>query len=146
MIKKILVTTDFSDLSTEVISQAADIAQAFKAAVFVMHVIPPTPVYSGSEISPPVILDYSAEEWHREQHDLDAIVEFLTKKGIESSNVLVSGPVASTIYDKAIQLDVDLVIVGAHSHGFLYRAFIGSVSEGLLKDPPCPILVIPGSS
>jgi len=144
MIKKLLVTTDFSDLSTEVIAQAADIAQAFKAEVFVMYVIPPAPVYSGSEISPPVILDYSAEEWHREQHDLDSIVDFLKKKGINASNVLVSGPIASTIYDKAIQLKVDLVVVGAHSHGFLYRAFIGSVSEGLLKDPPCPIMVIPG--
>ena len=146
MIKKILVTTDFSDLSTEVIAQAADIALSFKAKVFVMHVIPPTPVYSRSEISPPVILDYSADEWHREQHDLDAIVDFLKKKGIDASNVLLSGPIASTIYDKAIHLNVDLVIVGAHSHGFLYRAFIGSVSEGLLKDPPCPIMVIPGSS
>lgn len=146
MINKILVTTDFSDLSTEVIGQTSDIARACNAEVFVMHVIPPTPVYSGSEISPPVILDYSPEEWHREQHDLDAIVEFLIKQGIRSSSILVSGPIASTIYDKAIEFDADLVIVGAHSHGFLYRAFIGSVSEGLLKDPPCPILVIPGSS
>lgn len=146
MIKKILVTTDFSDLSTEVIAQAADLALDCKAKIFVMHVIPPTPVYSGSEISPPVILDYSAEEWHREQHDLDAIVDFLKNKGIDASNVLVSGPIASTIYDKAVQLEADLVVVGAHSHGFLYRAFIGSVSEGLLKDPPCPIMVIPGSS
>ncbi len=145
MIKKILVTTDFSDLSTDITSQAADLARVYKAEVFVVHVIPPTPVYSGSEISPPVILDYSAEEWHREQRDLDAIVDFLIKKGIKASNVLVSGPIATTIYDKAVQLDVDLIIVGAHSHGFLYRAFIGSVSEELLKDPPCPIMVIPGN-
>jgi nucleotide-binding universal stress UspA family protein len=146
MIKKILVTTDFSDLSTDITSQAADLARVYKAEVFVVHVIPPSPVYSGSEISPPVILDYSAEEWHREQRDLDAIVDFLVKKGINASNILVSGPIASTIYDKAIQLDVDLIIVGAHSHGFLYRAFIGSVSEELLKDPPCPIMVIPGNT
>ena len=146
MIKKLLVTTDFSDLSTEVISQAADIALACKSEVFVLHVIPPTPVYSGSEISPPVIMDYTPEEWHREQRDLDAIVDFLKNKGIAASNVLVSGPIASTIYDKAIQLNADLVVVGAHSHGFLYRAFIGSVSEGLLKEPPCPIMVIPGNN
>lgn len=146
MIKKILVTTDFSDLSTDITSQAADLARVYKAEVFVVHVIPPSPVYSGSEISPPVILDYAAEEWHREQRDLDAIVDFLVKKGINASNILVSGPIASTIYDKAIQLDVDLIIVGAHSHGFLYRAFIGSVSEELLKDPPCPIMVIPGNT
>ena len=145
MIKKILVTTDFSDLSTEIAAQAAELAQICNATVFVMHVIPPTPVFSGSEISPPVIMDYSAEEWQREQHDLDAIVDFFVKKGINASNVLVSGPIVSTICDKAIQLDVDLIIVGAHSHGFLYRAFIGSVSEEILKDPPCPILVIPGN-
>ena len=145
MIKKILVTTDFSDLSTDLIAQAAELAQACKAEIFVMHVIPPAPVYSGSEISPPVMLDYSAEEWLREQRDLDALVNFLKEKGISASNILVSGPIASTIYEKALQLDVDLIVVGAHSHGFLYRAFIGSVSEELLKDPPCSIMVIPGS-
>lgn len=145
MIKKILVTTDFSDLSTEVTTQAAELAHICKAAVFVMHVVPLTQVFSGSEISPPIIMDYSAEEWQREQHDLDAIVNFFAKKGINATNVLVSGPIVSTIFTKAKQLDVDLIVVGAHSHGFLYRAFIGSVSEEILKNPPCPILVIPAS-
>jgi len=144
MIQKILVTVDFSDLSTEVVEQAADIALAFKADVYIIHVIPPTPVYSGSEISPPVILDYSAEEWRSEQHDLDTMAGFMKQKGIRAETVLLSGPITEVILNKAVELKIDLITVGAHSHGFLYRAFIGSVSEDLLKRAPCPVLVIPG--
>jgi nucleotide-binding universal stress UspA family protein len=145
MINKILVTVDFSDLSTEVVGQAADLALAFKAEVYIMHVIPPTPVYGGSEISPPVIMDYSAEEWHSEQNDLDAMADFMKQKGIKAETVLMSGPITDVVLNKALELKIDLITVGAHSHGFLYRAFIGSVSEGLLKRAPCPVLVIPGN-
>jgi nucleotide-binding universal stress UspA family protein len=144
MIKKILVTVDFSDLSTEVVGQAADIAIAFKADVTIIHVIPPTPVYSGSEINPPVIMDYTPEEWRSEQHDLDTMADFMKQKGIKAETVLLGGSITEVIISKAIELNIDLIIVGAHSHGFLYRAFIGSVSEGLLKHAPCPVMVIPG--
>jgi nucleotide-binding universal stress UspA family protein len=144
MIKKILVTVDFSDLSTEVVGHAADLALAFKAEVYVMHVIPPTPVYSGSEISPPVIMDYTAEEWRSEQHDLDTMADFMKQKGIKAEPVLLSGLITEVVLNKATELKTDLIVVGAHSHGFLYRAFIGSVSEDLLKRAPCPVLVIPG--
>jgi nucleotide-binding universal stress UspA family protein len=144
MINKILVTVDFSDLSTEVVGQAADLALAFKAEVYVMHVIPPMPVYSGSEISPPVIMDYTTEEWRSEQHDLETMADFLKQKGIKADTILISGPITEVVLNKATELKTDLIIVGAHNHGFLYRAFIGSVSEDLLKRASCPILVIPG--
>jgi nucleotide-binding universal stress UspA family protein len=144
MIKKILVTVDFSDLSTVVVERAADIAIAFKAEVSVIHVIPPTPVYSGSEISPPAIVDYTAEDWRSEQHDLDTMADFMKQKGIKAETMLLSGPITDVVLKKATELNTDLIVVGAHSHGFLYRAFIGSVSEGLLKRSQCPVLVIPG--
>jgi len=144
MIKKILVTVDFSDLSTEIVEQVANLALAFKSEVFIIHVVPPTPVYSGSEISPPVIIDYSAEEWRSEQHDLETMANYMKQKGIRAESILINGPITEVILNKAIELNIDLIAVGAHSHGFLYRAFIGSVSEGLLKRAPCPILVVPG--
>lgn len=67
----------------------------------------------------------------------------LQQKGIEASWELLQGAIADTIVEKAAEIKADLIIVGAHSHGFLYRAFIGSVSTGVLKHAPCPVLVIP---
>jgi nucleotide-binding universal stress UspA family protein len=145
MIQKILVTVDFSDLSTAVAGRAADLALAFKSEVYIIHIIPPTPIYSGSEISPPVIMDYTLEEWRTEQRDLDSMADYMKQKGIKAETILLSGPISEIILSKAMELNIDLIIVGAHSHGFLYRAFIGSVSEDLLKRAPCPIMVIPGS-
>lgn len=39
---------------------------------------------------------------------------------------------------------VDLVVVGAHGHGFLHRALIGSVAGRLARRASCSVLVVPG--
>ena len=52
-------------------------------------------------------------------------------------------PVADTIMGKAALLNAGMIIIGAHHHGFIYRAFIGSVSSELIKNPPCPVLIVP---
>ena len=55
----------------------------------------------------------------------------------------ITTPELEAFIERSSGLDFRAVF---HSHGFLYRAFIGSVSEELLKDPPCPIMVIPGNT
>ncbi|WP_367328787.1 universal stress protein, partial [Lentimicrobium sp.] len=42
--KKILVPVDFSDLSTDVIDKAGEIAKAFGSEVYILHVSLPGPV------------------------------------------------------------------------------------------------------
>jgi nucleotide-binding universal stress UspA family protein len=41
------------------------------------------------------------------------------------------------------KLDADLVIMGSHGHGAIYRTLLGSVSEGVLHDAACPVLIVP---
>ncbi|MBK7215443.1 MAG: universal stress protein [Bacteroidales bacterium] len=44
---------------------------------------------------------------------------------------------------KSVEWKADLVVMGAHSHGFVYRAFIGSISSGVLKLSKCLDLILP---
>ena len=43
----------------------------------------------------------------------------------------------------ADKLDIDLVVMGSHGHGGLYKAFVGSVSEQLLHESEVPVLIVP---
>ena len=140
---KILVAVDLSDLATVAVDHAASFAMAFKSHVHILHVAVPVPAYIGNEIVQPVIPADNEEEANRIRKDLSAIVDHLHKRGVEADYELAKGPVIETIVEKAATYNADLIVMGAHNHGFLYRAVIGSVSTGVLKHSPCPVMIIP---
>jgi len=43
----------------------------------------------------------------------------------------------------ARKVEADLLVVGSHGKGPMKRLFLGSVSEGVLRRAPCPVLVVP---
>lgn len=141
--EKIIVAVDLSDIASVAVDYAASFALAFKSHVHILHVEVPVPAYIGNEIVQPVIPSVSEEELNRIRKDLSAIVDHLHQRGVKADFELVKGPVIETIIEKAAKYKADLIIMGAHNHGFLYRAFIGTVSTGVLKHSPCPVLIIP---
>lgn len=52
------------------------------------------------------------------------------------------GDPAAEIVRAASEEDVDLVVVGARGLGTVKRLLLGSVSERLLRQAPCPVLVV----
>jgi nucleotide-binding universal stress UspA family protein len=141
---KILVAVDLSDLATVAIDYAVSLAKAFKSQIRILHVIAPVPSYIGNEIITPVMPVDNKEETNRMTQELLAMTDYVKKNGVEADFELSTGPVIETIIEKADNYNADLIILGAHSHGFLYRAFIGSVCIGIVKHSHCPVLVIPG--
>lgn len=53
---------------------------------------------------------------------------------------------APAILEVAAEGDYDLILMGAHGHGRLRRALLGSVSEGVLRDAKIPVMFLRGSS
>ena len=141
---KILVAVDLSDLANVALDFAASQAKAFKSQIRVLHVVAPIPSYIGNEIAPPVVPAENKEEIERMKQDLSAMAEYLQKQGIEAHYQLVHGPVIETILENAGSYNAELIVMGAHSHGFLYRAFMGSVCSGVVKHSHVPVLIIPG--
>ena len=142
--EKILVSVDFSDLATVAIDYAASLAKAFKSQIRILHVVAQVPSYVGNEIMPPVFPTENKEEIERMSQELTAMAEYLIKLGIEAHYELAHGPVIETILENAGSYNAELIILGAHNHGFLYRAFMGSVCTGVVKHSHIPVLIIPG--
>jgi nucleotide-binding universal stress UspA family protein len=56
--------------------------------------------------------------------------------------VLASGNPETILRDAAQTLD--LLVIGASRHGPVGSFLLGSVARGLLREPPCPVMVVPG--
>ena len=141
--KRILVPVDFSDLSTDLLDVAAKIAKASDGEVYILHVTVPD---SFSNDIPPVLpaLDNpSVDQRILEGQDLKAMVHYLTEQNIKAKYDLKYGPVVDIIMQEAEKFNADLIVVGSQSHGFLYRTFIGSVSDGVMRQSPCPVMIVP---
>jgi nucleotide-binding universal stress UspA family protein len=72
--------------------------------------------------------------------------EALTKVPAElrPSVTVLTGDVARTLIDEA-ERGIDLLCLGSRGYGPLRRVLLGSVSAAVVKDAPCPVLVLPRS-
>ena len=74
------------------------------------------------------------------QASLDQAVEALPRTLRPCARLLEGGPVAALAAEAE---SLDLLCVGSHGYGPLGRVLLDSVSAGLVKTAPCPLLVVP---
>jgi universal stress protein A len=145
LLKRVMVATDFSELSHEAIETAIAFAQDSGALVDVVHVAPEV----AFAMPPP--LDVVALP-----ADMRAVMDDATKRLAEEekrvlargisceSNVLV-GRSDSEIVAHADRTGCDLIILGTHGRSGLGHALLGSVAEKVVQHAHCPVLTVPQS-
>jgi len=141
--EKILVAVDFSQLTPPVVEHAADVARATGAEVWVLHVAPPEPDFAGRQLMRKVVGEEVPEKLMEQHRRLQEIEADLRGRGLRVGTRLVQGEPAACILTEARILGADYIVMGSHGRGALYRAFVGSVCEGVLRGSPCPLVVIP---
>lgn len=136
-IERILVAVDLSEAAGPTIQMAERFARHFDAALRVVHVIEPVPLVADNTISSAAT---AMEDWTTEV--LDASVwPLVTYAGAE--RVVLHGTTRSTLDAEVGTWRADLVVAGSHGRGWIDRTLLGSVTEGLLKDLPTSLLVVP---
>jgi nucleotide-binding universal stress UspA family protein len=139
----LLAPIDFSDVSASVLTQAGRLARQFGAKLWLIHVAAPEPDFVGYEPGPDTVRRQVATRLHKEHCQLQALADEIRLDGIEVTPLLVQGQTLEKILEEAKRTAADLIVVGSHGHGALYRALVGGVCEGLLRKSTCPVLVVP---
>ena len=144
---KIIIATDGSQFGSRAVAKAGEIiaTQPNADVVVVTAYQVPAPVISAPFIPTPV---YSQEIVDELKHKAEQIAENASK-GIElgfpnaqvSSMVVMDEPGAAII-SAAKDWDADMIVVGSHGHGFLGRMVLGSVSDFVVHNAPCSVLVV----
>jgi nucleotide-binding universal stress UspA family protein len=141
--KSILAAIDFSGVTADVIEQAARLAEAFRAALWLVHVAPPDPDFVGYEAGPPNVRDQVAHELRGTHRRVQDEADRLRERRIDAAALQVQGPTVDTILRETERLHADVIVLGSHGHGILHRALLGSISEGVLHRASCPVLIVP---
>lgn len=63
--------------------------------------------------------------------------------GTKARVEVIAGDPAARIAARAHELRADLIVMGTHGRTGLPRLLMGSVAEGVLRQAPCPVLLVP---
>lgn len=143
VMKNLLVSVDFSDITDLVVDRAAKIAAAFGSTIRLVHVAPPDPAFASSRGWPQEVRDELAKELFGEHDILEELAEGLEERGIHAKALIDRGSVVESILDIASRTDTDLIILGSRSHGALFKLAPRSVVKGIISRSTCPVMVIP---
>ncbi len=142
-VKKILVPTDFSELSGEAAQTAVAFAKVFGASIELVHVFV-EPAYI---LPPPVDMATFpfdlAQILDRVQNGLDAERDRVQGSGVTVTTTTLSGRAAQEIVAHAKKTHADLIVMGTHGRSGFQHALLGSVAERVVHHSPCPVLVVP---
>ncbi|WP_247235316.1 universal stress protein [Telluribacter sp. SYSU D00476] len=141
--KNLLVAVDIDDESRELIRMASELAEKLGAKVWIVHVTAAEPDFVGYGVGPQYIRNMRAEDIRDEHRYLQEYCRSLVDRGIEADALLIQGPTVDMILLEAQKLAVDMIIIGAHDHGFLYNAFNENTALALVKKARIPILTVP---
>jgi nucleotide-binding universal stress UspA family protein len=139
-VSKILVPVDFSERAVSAVRYARNLACHFRAALTLLHVLPPIPyAMGGFEFGGVVMTDAFAERLPQAREELDALLaNELT--GMQLTRLVLEGDPAQTIVDHAHRAGVDLIVIPTHGYGPFRRFLLGSVTAKVLHDADCPVL------
>jgi nucleotide-binding universal stress UspA family protein len=141
--KNILATIDFYGSEKLVIDKAYEIAKAFDAKIWLLHVVAPEPEFVGFGVGPQYVRDARATELKKEHSMINQYAGELKLQGVEAEGLLLQGSTIEMIMTEAEKLKIDLIVTGHHDHNFVYKAFYGSVASGVINKTKIPVLLVP---
>jgi nucleotide-binding universal stress UspA family protein len=140
--KHIVATTDLSPESFSAVSYAAHLARSQGSKLTVVHVAHSTSLVF-TDFAPPidmVNIDAAIEQAAVEQLD-----EWVARHlhNVPRVDVTVRrGITHEVICEVAKEVDASVIVIATHGRKGIGHLFLGSVAERVIRDAPCPVLVV----
>ena len=134
----LLLATDLADASASATDEAFDLAGRLGARLLVVSVIDP-----GSLKLPGGRFRARVDQVRERREQLaQALVTRGREEGLDVSFLVWTGDPGDVIVEAAGAEHADMVLVGSHGRGPVGRLLLGSVSEFVVRNAPCPVLVV----
>ena len=156
MIRSILYATDLGLYAPYVLQHALVMARSFDARLYVVHVVEPMGLFAES-----VLQTYVEEDRLKElrSNGLETVMSNIEQRVLEGfrdelgdnprdleligSVRVLRGDPPLAILEEAQKLNVDLLVVGSHSHGVMLEVPLGRTASRLLQLADVPVYLVP---
>jgi universal stress protein A len=143
--KNILVPTDFSEYSTKALKRAVDMAQQYKAKIYLLHVIDEAIHLCAVDycLSDDVVKALEKGSFDASKDKLQQEVKALTDaQNVEIVFDVKKGVPSEVILEEEREKGIDLVVIASHGKTGLLKYLIGSVTEKVVRGSSCPVMVV----
>ena len=135
--RRLLLATDLSAASEAATAEALGLARSLRAELLIVSVID-----TGTRpTAEPRFLRMDQRRSAREAA-AQALVIRGRNVGVPVTFLVWDGEPGPSIVAAAASEQADMVIVGSHGRGTVGRLVLGSVSEHVVRNAPCPVLVV----
>ncbi len=133
---RVLVPIDFSKLCFEALENAMEEIQK-PENIHILHVL--RPLNPGD----PGVIWHTVDNDTRRKHVKKFFYKHYSQPQYQKApfNVVIGKP-AKQIIDYAQKNEIQLIIMPSHAHSGFNRFALGSVSERVVRQAPCPVLVL----
>jgi len=144
-VKKILAPIDFSVHSMEAMRGAMELAKDVGAEVHLMHVVAPhhhfipLPLATSAEQSRELVREAAMIEQAEEELARIKKDDFGDSKKVFTFSVV--GPPVQKLCEYAKEQAIDLIVMSTHGRTGADFTLIGSVTEKVVRNSPCSVLV-----
>jgi len=131
---KLLLAYDGRDRSRVALDETVRVALDEGASVTVFAVIPKSArgTKSGGHVG----------QAPHARDDVAHAKSYLGERGVQAETKVVAGDPADEILSEARTGDYDLIVVGTRELGRVSKVLLGSVSQAVTRQAPCPVLVV----
>jgi nucleotide-binding universal stress UspA family protein len=139
--KKILVPTDYSEMSLAALDYALTFSQMFGAQIYLFHTLDTIPVLSLES------MDLTTESviYETEQNAKSDLHDFRLSRIGEIPNLVElvrKGIAEDEIVKLAREENFDLIIMATHGRSGIAHVLMGSVAEKVVQRSPAPVLTV----
>jgi hypothetical protein len=141
--QKILVATDGSKYSISAATEAIGIAKRCGASLFVISVVP-------SETASPFDIVHSEmqhemiaqKEFQDGEKNINDLLVIARQEGVKAEGLVIEGRSYEAIVENAREKRVDLIVMGSHGRTGFERLLMGSVTERVVGNADCSVLIV----
>jgi len=136
MHEDVLIPTDGSDKNDKVVDYAIGLANLTEATIHALSVIDDRALRDLDEELEETVsqrLESKTERW------VTDIAETATSAGLETVTEVRRGDPSSQIIQYADENEIDLIVMGGQGADHRHHENIGSVSERVVSEAPCPV-------